>query len=363
MSAESSRARRAVARGKELGRAVVVEVQSENITFMAGSIAYHAFVSLLPFLLLVLFLLTAVGGEALATRVIESLVANITPASADSGGSARSIADVLVLAARNATDSAGLSLLSVAALVWGTLRIFRGLDQAFSDIYESEAANTFLDQLLDAVTVFGTIAVALFTTTLAETFVEVPSFGAADVVVRPVLSVLAVGAALLPMFYVFPDEDVTLREVVPGTLVAGAGWTLLGFGFQLYAVSTSKTAYGIVGVIILLITWLYFGGLVLLFGAAVNAVLAGRSEDVEDIAWEQAPGGDPTENDAAFVSPLEDLEGTLENREVRVESGDAGVELPPPDEASVTVTTVERPGALGGSRESGEVRLRWDSRE
>ena len=363
MSAKSSRARRAVARGKELGRAVVIEVRSENITFMAGSIAYHAFVSLLPFLLLVLFLLTSVASEALAARVVDSLVANITPSSAAFGDSARSIADVLVLAAENATENAGLSVLSVAALVWGTLRIFRGLDQAFSDIYESEATNTFLDQLVDAVAVFGAIALALFVVTFADTVVEVPSFGTADAVVRPVLSILAVGAALLPMFYVFPDEDVTLREVVPGALVAGAGWTLLRFGFQLYAVSTSKTAYGIVGVIILLITWLYFGGLVLLFGAAVNAVLAGRSEDVGDIAWEQAPGGDPSENDAAFVGPLEDLEGALEDREVRIESGDATVELPPPDEASVTVTTVERPGILGGSRESGEVRLRWDSRE
>ncbi|PSQ40527.1 hypothetical protein BRD07_07110 [Halobacteriales archaeon QS_9_68_42] len=344
MSAESSRARRAVARGKELGRAVVIEVRSENITFMAGSIAYHAFVSLLPFLLLVLFLLTTVGSEALAARVVDSLVANITPSSAASGDSARSIADVLVLAAENATENAGLSVLSVAALIWGTLRIFRGLDQAFSDIYESETANTFFDQLVDAVAVFGAIALALFVVTFADTVVEVPSFGTADAVVRPVLSALAVGAALLPMFHVFPDEDVTLREVVPGTLVAGAGWTLLGVGFQLYAV-------------------LYFGGLVLLFGAAVNAVLAGRSEDVGDIAWEQAPGGDPGENDAAFVGPLEDLEGALEDCEVRIESGDATVELPPPDEATVTVTTVERPGILGGSRESGEVRLRWDSRE
>ena len=363
MSAESSRARRAVARGKELGRAVVVEVRSENITFMAGSIAYHAFVSLLPFLLLVLFLLTAVGGEALAARVVDSLVASITPPSAASEDSAQSIADVLVLAAENATESAGLSVLSVAALIWGTLRIFRGLDQAFSDIYESEATNGFLDQLADATTVFGTIAVALFTITLAESFVGEPSFGVADAVVRPILSALAVGTALLPMFYVFPDEDVSLREVVPGAFVAGAGWTLLSVGFQLYAVSTSKTAYGIVGVIILLITWLYFGGLVLLFGAAVNAVLAGRSEDVEDIAWEEAPGGDPSENDAAFVGPLEELEGALEDCEVRIESGDAAVELPPPDEVGVTVTTVERPDVLGGSRESGELLLRWDSRE
>ena len=364
MNTASSRARRAAARGQEVPRAVVVEVRAENVTFMAGSIAYNAFLSLLPFLLLALFVVTTVGGDALASRVVESLVATITPVSAASGESARSIADVLLLAATNATESAGLSLLSIAALVWGTLRIFRGLDQAFSDIYESESANSFLDQVVDAVAVFGAIGLALFAVTLADTVLEVPSLGTAGVVARPILSAVAVAVALLPMYYVFPDEDVTLREVLPGTLVAGVGWTLLSVGFQLYAASTSNTDYGIVGVIILLITWLYFGGLVLLLGAAVNAVLAGRSADVGDVAWEAAPGGDPAGNDAPFVAPLEDLQGAVDDAtEVRIGSGDTTVEVPPPHETSVTVTTVERPAILGGNRESGTVLLRWDSRE
>jgi membrane protein len=367
MNLSASRARRVGARGKEVASAVVTEVRAENVTFMAGSIAYHAFVSLLPFLLLTLFLLTRIGGDELAARVIEALVANLTPAAAgggETGTAARSIADVLVLAARNATDSAGLSLLSVAALVWGTLRIFRGLDQAFSDIYESEYANSFLDQILDGVVVFGAIGVALFAVTLADTFVGLPSFGVGDLVVRPLLSVGAIAIALLPMYYVFPDEDVSVREIVPGALVAGTGWTLLSYGFQLYALLSDKSAYGIVGVIILLITWLYFGGLILLVGAAVNAVLAGRSADVDDIAWGQPAGTDPTHNDAAFVAPLSELDGAFDDvHEVRVESGDTVVLLPPPTAATVRVSTVERPAILGGDRETGELVLKWDSRE
>ena len=364
MTSASARARRIGARSKEVTLAVVTEVRAENVTFMAGSIAYHAFVSLLPFLLLTLFLLTSIGGEELAVRIIEALVANITPGASPASGSARSITDVLVLAATNATENAGLSLLSVAVLVWGTLRIFRGLDQAFSDIYESESANSFLDQVLDAVVVFGAIGVALFGVTLADTFVGVPSFGVGDVVVRPLLSIVGIGVALLPMYYVFPDEDVTVREVLPGALAAGTGWTLLSYGFQLYTLSTNKTAYGIVGVVILLITWLYFGGLVLLLGAAVNAVLAGRSEDIDDLAWSEAPGGDPSGNDASFVEPLRTLEAALDaDAAVTIESGDVVVQLPPPDEARVDVTTVERPRILGGDRESGEVVLRWSSRE
>ena len=51
-----------------LGRAVVYEVRAENLTFMAGSIAYHAFVSLLPLLLLALAVATKVGNRDLEVR-------------------------------------------------------------------------------------------------------------------------------------------------------------------------------------------------------------------------------------------------------------------------------------------------------
>jgi hypothetical protein len=37
--------------------------------------------------------------------------------------------------------------------------------------------------------------------------------------------------------------------------------------------------YGVLGGVILLLVWFYFGGLVLLFGVALNAVIAGRFED------------------------------------------------------------------------------------
>jgi membrane protein len=359
----TTRGRRAATRTREVTTAVVREVRAENVTFMAGSVAYHAFVSLLPFLLLTLFLLTRIGGEQLATTVVEALARNLTPADDATGGPAGSLASLLVEAARNATRSAGLSVVSLAALVWGVLRVFRGLDQAFSDIYETESANSFVDQLVDGTVVFGAIGLALFAVTLADAFLVVPSVGAADAVVGPLLSVGSIAVALLPMYYVFPDEPVTVREIVPGAVVAALGWTLLSYTFRLYAVTSSSSEYGIVGVVILLVTWLYFGGLVLLVGAAVNAVLAGRSEDVADIAW---GGTDPAANDADFVAPLEEFEHMVDRRDrdadLVVTLGDETVTLPAPDDATVAVTTTERPALLGGNRERGEVVLRWDSR-
>jgi hypothetical protein len=45
-------------------------------------------------------------------------------------------------------------------------------------------------------------------------------------------------------------------------------------GFQLYASVASTSAYGIVGGVILLVTWLYLAGAVMILGAVINVVLA-----------------------------------------------------------------------------------------
>jgi len=358
-----------VRRARTVVEAIITEVRAENVTFMAGSIAYHAFVSLVPFLLLVLFLISQVGDEALARTFIEAMAGNLTPAGAAQEESVTGqFTDLLLQAATSGTQNASLSSLSFVALGWGTLRIFRGLDQAFSDIYESESLNTFADQLLDGVIVFGALGIALFVVSAAEGFVGVPTLGGADTVVRPLLSVLSIGVALFPMYYIFPDEDVTVREVIPGALVAAVGWTALSAVFRYYVAASSTSSYGIVGVIILLITWLYFGGLILLVGASVNAVLSGRSEDVENIAWGAEPGTHHSYNDDDFVEPLRELEEALEVAEaegydeVRVAIDDREVTLPRPDEASVRVKTVDRPRLLGGDRETGNVLFQWDSR-
>lgn len=337
-------------RGKTVLAMIVREVRTENVTFMAGSIAYHAFVSILPFLLLMLWILSRIGSRATAIDLLTAMAGYLGPEQIDE------VVDIAV----NATETASLSVLSLAVLVWGALRIFRGLDTAFSEIYESESANTFLDQVRDGVVVFLTIGAGIGVVTVAERIVGVPSFGPAGVAVRPVLTVVAVTGALLPMYYVFPDEDVTVREVIPGSLVAAVGWTALGTVFQYYATVSAKSSYGVVGIIILVITWLYFTGFVLLLGAAVNAVLAGRSDDVPDIAWGDLD--DASSNDAAFVAALRELESAFApDADVRVETGGTAVDLPPPDEADVSVTTVERPSFLGGSREQGRLTLRWDS--
>jgi membrane protein len=67
--------------------------------------------------------------------------------------------------------------------------------------------------------------------------------------------------------------------------------------FRVYAGRTGQfDVYGVLGVVILLVTWYYLGSMALLLGAAVNAVLAGRTADT---GTNKDPPADVTTNDSA----------------------------------------------------------------
>lgn len=83
----------------------------------------------------------------------------------------------------------------------------------------------------------------------------------------------------LPLYYLFPGTDVTLREVLPGAIFIGMGWTISGIGFRLYAATAeSVELFGIVDGVLLFLTWMYLGSLVLLLGELLNAIIGDHVE-------------------------------------------------------------------------------------
>ncbi|ARS88336.1 YihY/virulence factor BrkB family protein [Natrarchaeobaculum aegyptiacum] len=255
------------------GKRVVDGVQETNVPFMAASIAYQAFISLLPLLVLVFFLVTIVGDEQFAASVTET-TEGMLPESGQ------------LLIEEAITDSpatAGSTLLGVVVLLWGSLKIFRGLDTAFSEIFGPTDDGSFVRDLLDALIVFGAIGGALLAAAAAGiAFAFVPAFPFDGVVQSSILVVVLV-LAFFPMYYVFPDVDVSPRQVLPGVLVAAVGWMALQSLFRVYVgFAADSDAAGPIGGILLLLTWLYFGALVLLAGGVVNAVGTGHLEPSDD---------------------------------------------------------------------------------
>ncbi|PYZ02802.1 hypothetical protein C8039_06390 [Halogeometricum sp. wsp3] len=193
-------------------------------------------------------------------------------------------------------DSTGVSLFGGAVLLWGTLRIFRGLDTAFSDIYESGASNTFGDQLNDGLVLLVTVAVAILSASALGSVLPETGSGPLWTVASGLVRAAGLFVVFYPMYYIFPDTDVSPLEAVPG--VAFPHRTSRRAG-SLHGVQTGSTNSSVVAGILVLLTWLYFSGLVILLGAAVNAVLSNRSADVniEPVVRRSFPAKHHPDND------------------------------------------------------------------
>lgn len=242
-------------------------MNAKHVPFMAGSIAYSAFLSLFPLLLLILIIASAIGGDELTAYVLSKAGTYLSPTGQD----------VVFSSVHRTADRTRLSLLGGVVLIWSVLRVFRGLDTAFSEIYETHRGETVSGQLIDGavalITMVLAVGVVLLTSaafTLDRRFIVVRVF-------EPVLLTLGLSIIFLPMYYVFPDAPVSIREGLPGAIVAATGWTILETVFVVYIrYSSVNELYGAIGAVILLITWLYFGALVILIGAVTNVVVSGR---------------------------------------------------------------------------------------
>jgi membrane protein len=339
-----------IERGLTVGRAIVTEMRVEKVTFLAGSIAYHAFISLLPLLLLLLAAISAVGDRSLEEGFIALLEAVLTP------GAQQLLIDEL----QTAGTSTGLTIVGGLVLVWGTLRIFRGLDTAFSDIYETETANTFGDQLSDGVIVLVTFAIAIVAAVVVQSLIPLGADGVIAWTLSRLALVVGLTLTFLPMYYIFPDTDVSVAEILPGTLFAAVGLVAFETLFTLYTQGGDKS---VVGGILVLLTWLYFSGLVILVGVVVNAVLSNRSADVD---IDPVVGGvrpthkrdRPTRGEV--VASLTELKRLFDAEEdVVISVGDESVTLPPPQRYE-TDTESSRLGFVDGTV---GLELQWSPRE
>ncbi|GAA0522517.1 membrane protein [Halorubrum aquaticum] len=256
----------------ETVRSIVALGRERELSFLAGSIAFFAFFSVVPALVLAVAVGSAVGGERFAAGVLALFESYLSEEGAT----------VVSSALTDRTGIAGATAVGTLAFVWSALKVFRAIDLAFDRIYGSGAVTPLGRQILNATAVMATIGVGSVLLVAAQLVLGLPA-------VEPFVPSRAVGVAvlfggllvaLLPVYYVLPPRRVSLREVLPGTVTAVVGLVVLEFLFHLYAtVAGQYRAYGFLGIVLLFLLWLYFGALAVLFGAVVNVVTDGSSAD------------------------------------------------------------------------------------
>ncbi|PGF17002.1 hypothetical protein CP556_13320 [Natrinema sp. CBA1119] len=291
-------------RGVDLTRRVLRLAKDQQLTLLAAGVAFYGFLSLVPLMLLALGLAASIGGEALADR-LSAAATDILTVQAQT---------LLADAVTDETGRRGATVVGILGLLWGSSRVLRGLDRAFSQVYGTVGEKSLLDTIWDATIVSIVIAVGLALLGALELVVRfLPGLEVtiAVAVVGQLFVVLGLFVTFLPLYVIFPDANVGIREAAPGTVIAAVGWFVLSRTFSLYAGLLSEYAvYGALGAVFLVLVWLYAGAIILVFGAVLNAVLANREVDRQL----QSPGHRQIPTEAMTDDATGADEGATEDR-------------------------------------------------
>lgn len=250
----------------QLAITVVRHTYRTDAAFFAASLSYYALTALMPTLLLAFLFAATVGETEFAQQVVLTVGTVLT-----SRGQ-----EFVLESLQDVADRPGIAIFAAIVAVASAVQLFRTLNRAFDLIYESGRISPVVSvrdgAVVLAVGVLGMLAVLFAASTMAL-------YGNDELrlVGTPLIVFVATGVALFPIFYSLPDSDVSRREVLPGTAFTAFSWTVVGAILGIYASATDGMAlYGLLGGLLLVITWLYAANITILFGAALNAVLADR---------------------------------------------------------------------------------------
>lgn len=242
----------------------------ERIGFLAAAIGYYAFLSVIPALLIVIVIATTVGGPLLAEQI------RIATGSYLSTAGQGLVEDAVT----NASGRAGATALGLVVLAWSALGVIRGLDMVFSQIYRGEGDKGFLRRLRDTIVAGLGISVGITTMVFVGAILAAIPMTISASVVGTIVLVFGLFVSFLPMYVVLPAARMNVRAALPGAVFVTVGWVILQGLFQLYlSMAPRFELYGLIGGMLVLVMWFYFAAVLLLLGAGLNVVLAGKADN------------------------------------------------------------------------------------
>lgn len=190
---------------------------------------------------------------------------------------------------RNYLTSPNNNAISIGVLValWSTSKTFTSLQMVFNKIYGvSNRKNflwvqlfSFLTSLFAAVLLAVTVVIFAFGNQLLQVLQQVIGFDAGILMVferlRWILAPIILVVIMTFIYFFVPNVRRFVGYSVPGALVATIGMLLVSQLYSVYGMIVGRQAItnGTIGVIMVLIIWLYVLSNVVIFGAITNVIV------------------------------------------------------------------------------------------
>ena len=254
--------------------AVLYKFIDDQGTYQAALLTYYGFVSLFPLLLLAVTVLGFVlsGNPEAQQAVLDSALRNVPVLGDQIGGNVHSLHG------------------SVAALVFGivvtlygalgvTQSVFMTMDQMWAvPVAERSGMPVTYGRGLLVLLALGSGVLLTTALSAAATAAGGALPAGLTILTRIVTTVVAVAintGLLLVGFRLLTSKHLAFRQLWPGALAAAVGWQILqavGTYLVKHELQGASASYGVFGIVLGLLTWIYLSALVVLLCAQLNTV-------------------------------------------------------------------------------------------
>ena len=249
----------------------------ENVTGLAGMVAYNLLFALFPFALLILFVVGQVSESPEAQTSILLDLQRIFPAAEE--------ATLERILDRIRDSSTTIGVAAVIGALWVGTSFWGAMDTAFCRIYHVEcrgwvAQKRWAVGMLAVSVLFlaATIALPTLEGVLISSAEDLP-FGLDGIAGLENLILLAVALAVTfllacAIYWLVPKGHLPWRGVWPGALFLTVTAGLANFVFPIYLreISGISEFGGAIGFLVIALIWFYLLSLALLAGAVINAL-------------------------------------------------------------------------------------------
>lgn len=253
--------------------AVLWKFLDDEGTYLAALLTYYGFVSLFPLLLLALTVLGFVlqRDPALQDALVNSAMRNVPV-----------IGDQIRENVHSLQGSVAALVVGIVVSLYGALGVMVATQNAFARMWAVPKAErpalptTYLRGAVAVGVLGGGIVTATGLSSLGTLLAGHPGpvLAVARVVVL-LLGVLVNAALVLIAFKVLTPRPLTVRQLAPGAVVAAIAWQVLqsvGTALVRYQLQGMSASYGVFGIVLGLLAWIYLSAVVVLVCAEINTV-------------------------------------------------------------------------------------------
>jgi membrane protein len=258
---------------KSILKRTVKEIKDDRVTLIAAGMAYYIFLAIFPAFIALIGVLGLVNAPPETIESISDTIRTSLPAGSG---------EVLVGAieeAKNPAEGTALvaALVGIGVALWSASSGFVALQSGLNVAYDIPHDRKFLGKravafmLIVATGVLGAVPSPFFT------FGE----GLIFTIIGWVLTLAAVIALFSIYYAVGPKRDTPRwKWVTPGGVVGALIWILasLGFGYYASTLGNYSDTYGPVGLIVVLIFWLWLSSIAILVGGEMNAEMERQTQ-------------------------------------------------------------------------------------